>query len=220
MIRSPRRTRESSEQFRAVDACHTARRSTASRRSMSAAGAGGADVHDTLAARWGEPARRATFRTLEHEVAVYKWAPEATGQGVTLYVTHVLSPPARQRHRTEFFAGFSPEKDEVASPLAALALSQIRQGEEIGHGHTVPAPGPLWTGTGMRRFLVMRPRTEIIPDVSLSDGSHVAFLQAIPIHDEEADYKTAHDAEALIRGWEKRGVAFWDPGRPGAVPVG
>jgi hypothetical protein len=178
-------------------------------------------VRDHYRGLWGEPSRKASFSTAEHEAEVYKWSAEQTSEGVNLYATIGASrepmPGEDQTHRVEFFLGLLPARDEVASPLAGLALFTSREGEALDHGHTVPAEGPLWPGTKMNRFLVMRPITEIIAPLKLPNGLHVEFLQAIPLFEEEFRYKAANGAEELIRLWERQGVRFWDPDRRSAV---
>lgn len=174
-------------------------------------------VRDLYVARWGEPSRNARFEVGGLEVEVFKWNAEINPEGVNLYATIGASarPMAGRdsNHRVEFFVGLLPAKDEIASPLAALALYPSREGVAIDHGHTIPADGPLWPGTDMRRFLVLRPLGDIIPPLELPDGLHVEFLQAIPIFDSELTYKSEHSAEALLSRWEESRVRFWDPSR-------
>jgi hypothetical protein len=174
-------------------------------------------VRDLYRARWGEPARTASFRVDEFSVDVYKWSVETTSEGVDLYATVGASArPILGRdplHRSEFFLGLLPGLDAVASPLAALAAYAAREGKVVGHGDTVPSEGPLWPGTQMRRFLVMRPLGDIIQPLTLADGTHIEFLQALPIFESELAFKTDHDAEALLGRWEQLRVPFWDPNR-------
>jgi len=174
-------------------------------------------VSDLYRARWGEPSRRANFQVGEFDVDVWKWAADATTEGVCLYATMGASDRPMvgrdTKHRVEFFVGFLPELDAVASPLAALALYSAREGVAVDHGHTVPVDGQLWPGTSMSRFLVMRPLGDIIEPLTLGDGTHIEFLQALPIFESEAAYKAAHSAEALLDRWERAHVAFWDPNR-------
>lgn len=174
-------------------------------------------VRDLYVARWGEPARTANFQVGEFAVDVYKWSAETTPEGVNLYATVGASArPMVGRdplHRTEFFTGLLPAMDAVASPLAALSLHAAREEVVVDHGHTVPADGPLWPGTQMRRFLVMRPIGDIIQPLTLADGTHIEFLQALPIFDSEFAYKTDRGAEALMERWELSQVPFWDPNR-------
>lgn len=115
-------------------------------------------------------------------------------------------------HRAEYFTGLLPPKDTVASPLAALALYSIREGVELGHGDTVPAGGPLWPGTKMSHFLVIRPLNEILARLDLS-GVHVNFMQAIPLFESELKWKSHYGVSALLEHWRKSRIPFWDPGR-------
>jgi hypothetical protein len=150
-------------------------------------------------------------------VDIFMWNAEANPEGVNLYATIGASarPMAGHdpNHRVEFFVGLLPAKDEIASPLAALALYPTREGVAVDHGHTVPGDGPLWPGTDMRRFMVLRALGDVIPPLELPDGMHVEFLQAIPIFESELAYKSGHSAEALLRRWEESRVRFWDPNR-------
>jgi hypothetical protein len=70
-------------------------------------------------------------------VHVGKWLATATGEGVTLYITSTEASMALSvsGHRAEFFVGFEPEEDEVASSLALLAKEALSV--EIDHGHTI-----------------------------------------------------------------------------------
>ena len=175
-------------------------------------------VRDLYIARWGEPSRKAAFRVAGLEVEVYKWDAEANPEGVTLYATIGSSahPMAGRdtKHRVEYFLGLLPPMDAVASPLAALALYSSREGVALSHGDTVPADSPLWPGTDMRHFLVLRPLGDIISPLELTDGTHVEFMQAIPIFESELAYKARHGTMQLLEHWQESGVAFWNPGRP------
>lgn len=168
---------------------------------------------------WGTPSRMARFQAKDDDFAaeIYKWSADTHPSGVNLYAT--IGASARpivgreSGHRIEFFIGLRPEKDEVASALAALALYPARQHLPVGHGDTVPAGGSLWQGTDMNHFLIMRPIVEIIEPAVLTGGIHVEYLQALPMHPAEVRYKIAHSAEALMQLWQASGVAFWDPNR-------
>jgi Suppressor of fused protein (SUFU) len=174
-------------------------------------------VRDLYVARWGEPSRKAAFRVAGLKAEVYKWDAEASPEGVALYATIGSSAfPMAGRdpsHRVEYFLGLLPPQDAVASPLAALALYSVREAAAVGHGDTVPSDGPLWPGTDMHCFLVLRPLGDIISPLELPDGMHVEFMQAIPIFESELVYKARHSAKELLEHWQESGVAFWNPGR-------
>ena len=181
-------------------------------------------IRDLYVARWGEPSRNARFHVDGLDVEVFKWTAETNPEGVNLYATIGASvrPMAGRdpNHRLEFFVGLLPAKDDIASPLAALALYSTREGVVLDHGHTVSADGPLWSGSEMHRFLVLLPLVDIVALFELPDGLHIEFLQAIPVYDIEATYKTEHGAEALLQRWERSQVPFWESGPyAGAQPL-
>jgi hypothetical protein len=174
-------------------------------------------VRDVYRARWGDPSRQAAFRTDGYQIEIYKWDAASNGQGVDLYATIGASaeemPGAEPGHRVEYFVGLQPGRDDIASGLAALGLFARREGETVDHGHTVPADGPPWPGTEMSTFLVLRQIGEVLPALTLPNGVHVDFLQAVPVFESERRFKVAHGAEALLQRWEARGTPFWDPRR-------
>jgi len=178
-------------------------------------------VRDLYSARWGEPSRRARFEVGEFNIEVFKWSAGANPEGVALYATLGASErPMVGRdpnHRVEFFLGLVPERDEVADALAALGLYAAREGTALDHGHTVPAAGPLWPGTQMRTFIVLRPLSNFLPALELPVGVHVDFLQAVPLFDAERAWKSEHGTEALLQRWERDGVPFWSADRAPGV---
>jgi hypothetical protein len=142
---------------------------------------------------------------------------DATPEGVALYATagtskHQMAdmPP---NHRVEFFLGLNPSRDDIASHLAALAFYALEEQVRVGHGHTVPAGGPLWPGTETSSFLVLKPVQEIIAPIHLEGGMHVEFLQAIPVYASEVEFEAQRSAEDLIEHWRQSHVAFWNPER-------
>ena len=174
-------------------------------------------VGDLYRGRWGEPSRRANFRTGEYEIEILKWTASANGEGVDLYATLGASaedmPGAERGHRVEYFIGLAPGRDDIASPLAGLGLFAQRERENVDHGHTIPAGGPLWAGTEMNTLLVLRQLGEILPALTLSDGVHVEFLQVVPIFEPERRLTAEHGVDALLKRWESAQTAFWEPHR-------
>jgi Suppressor of fused protein (SUFU) len=174
-------------------------------------------VRDLYHVRFGEPARRARFEVDEYTIDVLKWDADVNPEGVNLYATVGASSWPRAgvdpKHRLEFFTGLTPAQDDIASPFAALGLYSAREGVALDHGHTVRTDRPLWPGSRMRAFLVMRPSPGYIPALDLPDGLHVEFLQAIPVFDSEIVFKANHGADTLMSHWEEVGVPFWDSDR-------
>jgi hypothetical protein len=182
------------------------------------------DVRKYYQKTFGKPARVASFQLGGHEIEVQKWGADRNREQVDLYATIGASahaaPDRDAGHRSEFFVGLKPGVDDVARPLTMLALQAIIERTSLEHGHSVSFPEPLWSGTTMTSFLVLRPMSEIIRPLPLEGGVHVEFLQAIPLFQSEIAFKAEHGAEELIRRWQSVGLAFWDPARspePGSI---
>jgi hypothetical protein len=173
-------------------------------------------------ARWGETTRKAEFRAGQYHIEVLKWDSSVNGEGVDIYATLGASvadmPGAESGHRVEYFIGLNPACDDIASALAALGLYAMRESENVDHGHTIPADGPLWSGTEMSALLVLRQFGDILPALALPNGIHVDFLQAVPVFDSERRFKASFGTDALLQRWETMGTPFWDP-RRGAEPA-
>jgi hypothetical protein len=151
-------------------------------------------------------------------IRILKWTPAQSGEGVFLYATLGASAPriSGGTHRVEYFVGLTPERDEVASPLAGLALYAHDFDTSLDHGQSVPSDEPLWPGTPMRRFLVLRPQSPILGPIRVQGGAHVQLMQAIPIFDEEMTFNADNGVDALLSHWAAEGVPFWDSTR--AIP--
>lgn len=178
-------------------------------------------IRDAVAAHyrqmWGEASRRATYELSAHEIEVWKWDEDRNPEQVTMYATigssvHLMRGQPRS-HRSEYFAGLRPSNDDIAKPLAMLALETISSPMEFGHGHTVIFPEPLWRTTAMNGFLIIRSQQEIVAPLDTSAGIHVEFLQAVPIFECEVESKIRHGVNGLLERWAAAGVAFWDPNR-------
>jgi hypothetical protein len=172
----------------------------------------------------GEPSRRASFRTDDRRVDVWKWDPSERTKFVTIYASIGASAHALHEdeplHRVEVFAGLAPPNDDVASSLAAVALEPMRTNSPLGHGITVSYPDPLWPATEMRSFLVLHPRVALIESLRRPGGMHVEFLQIVPVHSSEVEHVVSHGVDSLLDMWEASRLMFWDPDRaPVPAPV-
>jgi hypothetical protein len=178
---------------------------------------------DTVARHYSAqfgPARRVErCRRVQSEVAVYVWGPEDIDEGVWLYATAGASeqawagmPPS---HRHEVFLGLDEDVPGADSTLAGLARYSEDFGIPLGHGHTVPAGGPVWEGTQMNTLLLLEPRTKIIDDYD-SHEFHVIWLQALPLYENEREVKVREGADALMTEFERRNVPFWSASRKAA----
>jgi hypothetical protein len=181
----------------------------------------GEAVAEHYTAHLGSPDNRTRFSRDSASVEVWTWAPQSTGEGVWLHATigastlvdGLASQPA---HRHEFFLGLADAHDGAERRIASLAGYAHDTEDVPEHGHTVSTEKPLWSGTEMTTLLVLRPLEPILPPLLVSDDVHVLFLQAIPLHAAERDFKARMSAEHLMREFEQRNVPFWDGAQPEA----
>lgn len=179
------------------------------------------DVNAHYRGLWGECDESWSFE-LPNDVVfrVLRWAEGNNPLGVSLYATIGASTHAmcgvEFGHRVEFVLGLSPDVEEVAESLATLASYPYRRGEALGSGHTVSLARPLWRGARVTSFLLSEQRKmKVVPPLLLSSaGTHVEFLQAIPIFEEEREYVRTARGETLLSRFERMQVRFWDPNRP------
>ena len=163
----------------------------------------------------GPTTRRATFRIDSYEADVLKWAADANPLRIALYASlgasreRIGGPTAP--HRVEFIIGFSPECDDAARSVAMVALDPAIHGSRLGPGQTVSYPDPLWKKTEMRTMLVLRPNFELVPRLDLADGTHVEFLQLVPLFPTEQEYKQRFGVDQLMKEFEAAHVEFWNP---------
>ena len=167
-------------------------------------------VRDYYEAKWGPPDREARFEAFGHKMEVYKWMPDATGEGVAIYVTNGASASRvlSDSHRVEFFVGFRPEFDDIAPALSMLATYPLRGGE-VRPGDTVTLGGPLWSGAVVSTFLIVPQIEELLDPLVLPDSSHVQFCQVLPISETELEIKRQRGAMWLLGELNDRGIATW-----------
>lgn len=179
-------------------------------------------VEDHYILYMGEPDRNAQFVIGGHSAEVFKWEPSEATHGVTLYATiggSQNSESSSLQHRNEIFTRFLPEEDRCANTVAMLALDGLMHGSTLVHGSTVTYPEPLWPGTDMHTYLVLESSSTTIPVLLLPGNVHVEFLQAVPVHRAELEYKTKHGVDQLLQAWHDFGEDFHNPSRPaGRLP--
>jgi hypothetical protein len=162
-------------------------------------------------AAWGVPVRRAKFRKEPFTLEIGKWDLIGTEKGVVVYATVGAGlVQASGEHRLEVVTGLAPECDAVAGVLASLAVTEglIR----LAHGSTINFGEPLWDGTGMSSFLVLK-EDQVVEQVSLPDWTHCDFISAIPIFAAEREICEEQGVGLLFAAWERHRVQFWNPTR-------
>jgi hypothetical protein len=171
-------------------------------------------VREQYRETWGQPAMRTQLDVDGAAVAVYKWAADSNAHGVAMYATVGASdrpvPGRAEDDRVEFYVGLVPEHDEVCDALAALTSHAEREGVTLDHGQAVTVNRPLWPGTHMQSFLVVRPTPPMLPPIALRHGPRIEFLQAVPLNHNQGEFKSEHGTDALLDLWKQAGVPYWD----------
>jgi hypothetical protein len=172
-----------------------------------------AEVRAIYEARLGPPARQAQFDSRHFSVEVLKWTRgESTGDAF-VYLTLGASRISLGGHRVEYYIGFDDERDDVARVLAEFAAEPVRNGNPVDEGQTVTLPSPLWKGSRFRTLLVFRSGLPVIPDATLSDGSHFTMRGLAPLHDSELAAKKRIGYEELWAQFAAKGVPLSDANR-------
>lgn len=174
-------------------------------------------VRSHLVETWGEPVREAEFRKDNFVVRILKWKASSVTQGVNLYATlgssNYAIPGSDWAHRQEFFVGFLPECDEIASALARLGIYGQVSGHGIFSGHTYRSHHSLIEGSDLSGFALLTPLSGVPVPLLLPDGRHVDFLMAIPLFSKELDFAASRGIDDLLTEMESREIAFWNPRR-------
>src|SRR4051812_12760140 len=150
-------------------------------------------------ALFGSPTREAEYLPAGGPlIRIWKWDASSTKEGVALYATlGACSALSGDQKRCEFFVGLLPEVDEVAETLAEVALHGVGTGRPPAFGDTVTMAEPLWPKTPMQSLLFASRGSEILPD--LAEPVKVGFIQLVPLHRAECDFKKRHGEAEL---WE------------------
>jgi hypothetical protein len=153
------------------------------------------------------------LRAVGRRIDVHRWDVGSTDEGVTLYGTVGASSRAHAAHRVEFVIGLLPMEDSVALSLAALATFPVFSGP-ITAGETVTLPDPVMAGSPAHTYLVVSRKESILPQLGLGDGTHIEFLQVLPIHESELELKRRYSAEWLVSRIFDEGLSLSAPTRP------
>ncbi|GAA2517228.1 suppressor of fused domain protein [Winogradskya humida] len=168
-------------------------------------------ISDFYESKWGRPKRKARFDVLGHPMEVGKWDEEATGEDVTMYATNgasALESVQSPGRRVEFYVGFSPEFDDIASALSLLGSYPLT-GAAVSVGDTVTLGDPLWSGAPVNTFLIAPQIEELFDPFVLPDSSHVHFYQVLLISENELKLKQQLGARWLLGELNDQGIPTW-----------
>lgn len=106
--------------------------------------------------------------------------------------------------------------------LKILARLPGEQDTWLGWGHTVPSNGPFAENTGLCGIMLVTPGAfgPAAATCILPNGEEINFYQAIPVYEEEMEFKIAHGADALLEKINKKYLEVVDIHRSNTCTVG
>ncbi|TDC70851.1 suppressor of fused domain protein [Streptomyces hainanensis] len=190
-------------------------------------------VEERLRASLGEPDGRAAVTFLGAERIEVLRVPDPAN-GLVRYLTlgmsaapmadptAVVADPERGP-RAELLltvrAGH-PAVDGVPRALATVAASPQVEGVVAAPGGSLDLGRPLWPGAPFTSVLLGEP-DGTVPELALpAPRDPVHFLPVLPMTPNEAAWKRARGASALVERWREQGVDLLDPRRAGTPPTG
>lgn len=108
--------------------------------------------------------------------------------------------------------------DAVREGFANLVLSLFRSNTVPQHGVFVAGNWKVIKGRKFTGWVLTERPDDLVPDLQLTDGRHVVFLDACLVFPEEAEFRHGNRSEELFGIWEETGVKSWDLDRQ--LPAG
>ena len=151
-------------------------------------------------------------------IGVLEWPKGTSRLGVHMYATVGLHALIHGRlskeHGFELFAGVSAGTDEFRGAFAMMANDLISDETFVEHGHLVTyADAGIIDGLPFKSWLMLERTDDFIPTLSLENGNHVIFLDAIPVFTEEARHLKEYGLDGLFDLWEEEGPILSDLNR-------
>ena len=157
-------------------------------------------------------------------IGVLEWPPGSSRLKVHFYATlglHALiNDGADPKHGFELFTGVKKGSNAFRRAFALMANDLVSEQITVGAGHIVSQDqGPIIEGLPFSSWLMLERFDDLIPTMRLQNGDHIAFLDATPIFQEEADCVRTHGLEALFEVWanEKTRPSDLNRGIPAAL---
>lgn len=141
-------------------------------------------------------------------VGVLEWPAEATKVGIHFYATlglHKLIHHGTDVHPSiELFTGLGKGSDEFRRSFALMINDLVREQIHVASGHLVsPESGQIVNGFAFSSWLIIERADDLLPGITLKDGSQVNFLNVIPLFKEEAECIRNLGHDALFDVWDQ-----------------
>jgi hypothetical protein len=137
--------------------------------------------------------------------------------GVHFYATYGMSLAALRgsvTHGVELYSGVDEESDELRDALAALATNTRDSGIIFRDCEILDAEAPVMPGRAFTGWILFDRSDQLLPDLALSNGSHIKYLDVAPIFPQEIDFARTNGVDALLDLWTSEGTEVWVHTRP------
>ena len=152
-------------------------------------------------------------------MGVFEWPDGTTRLGVHLYASagagHYGSD--HDGHAVELFTGVKPGGPDVLEAFCTMALNVRESGTVPQHGVFVAGDWKIIRGRKFTGWVLTERPDDFMPQLDFP-GGHVAFLDALPVFPEEAEYRHGNRTDDLFDIWETEEVKSWDLDRE--LPAG
>ncbi|MEO5318558.1 suppressor of fused domain protein [Arthrobacter sp. CC3] len=180
------------------------------------------ELREHYAAVVGSEPEYHEMRTRSGEsLGVFEWPKGTSRMGVHLYASAGATrhgPGARQ-HAVELFLGVNTGSEAVKEAFANMTLSVLKSNTVPQHGVFVAGSWKVIKGRKFTGWVLTERPDDLIPELQLTTGRHVVFLDALPVFPEEAQYRHGNRSDELFGIWEETGVESWnlDRGLPAGI---
>ncbi|WP_454697501.1 suppressor of fused domain protein [Arthrobacter humicola] len=179
------------------------------------------ELREHYAAVVGSEPEYQEMRTRSGEsLGVFEWPKGRSRMGVHLYASAGATrhgPGARQ-HAVELFLGVNTGSEAVKEAFANMTLSVLKSNTVPQHGVFVAGSRKVIKGRKFTGWVLTERPDDLIPELQLTTGRHVVFLDALPVFPEEAQYRHGNRSDELFGIWEETGVESWNLDRD--LPAG
>lgn len=153
-------------------------------------------------------------------LGVFEWPKGTSRMGVHLYASAgaTCHGPGARQHAVELFLGVNTGSEAVKEAFANMTLSVLKSNTVPQHGVFVAGSWKVIKGRKFTGWVLTERPDDLIPELQLTTGRHVVFLDALPVFPEEAQYRHGNRSDELFGIWEETGVESWNLDRD--LPAG
>jgi hypothetical protein len=157
--------------------------------------------------RWGEPGMQPP------PVSLHEWNAEANLMRIHFYASYGMSLAALRgsiAHGVELYSGVASKSDRFRDALVALASNARDSGIILRDTQILDQQKPVIVGLAFTGWIFFDRSPELLPDLALSNGCHIKFLDAAPLFAQEIEHARSNGVNALFDVWNAEEVEVWN----------